>query len=256
MKRILFFLLVTLVAASACSKKVPSEKIIAGFSHYYEKNGDVYREQLVQLAPEKRNSVILLKLGKDLKAADVWTLDFEEENLESGEMEGGQVIVAEFKSREKDRHISLISACLEDPEACSAVLDVLDAFKEAKFRPAMTLRAVFYEGGESGTDGLKAVAHDFFQAGELSTFDIEVSSRDTLPERTFIIEDKLAFAGKIVEVIPPLIKPVTDVQFEVGDFPREGWPTNIPTYRYHLSPAPADRLSDLKALTGFTFLLN
>lgn len=254
MKRILFFLLVTLVAASACSKKVPSEKIISGFCQHYDKKGDVYREPLARLAPEKRSGYVLLKLGKDLKAADVWTLDFEEEDLESGEMEGGQVIVAEFKSREKDRHISMISACLEDPDACSAVLDVLDAFKEAKFRPALTLRAVFYEGGKSGVDGLKAVARDFNDASELSTFDIEVSSRDSIPERTFIIEDKLAFAGKIVEVIPPLVKPVGDVEFEIGDFPREGWPTNIPTYRYRLSSA--DRLTDLKVLTAFTFLLN
>ena len=253
MKRILFFLLVTLVAASACTKKVPSEKIISGFCQQYDKKGDVYREPLAQLAPEKRSGYILLKLGKDLKAADVWTLDFEEENLASGEMEGGRVIVAEFKSREKDRHISMISACLEDPDACSAVLDVLDAFKEAKFRPALTLRAVFYDGGKTGTEGIKAVAHDFYEAGEMSTFDIEVSSLDSIPERTFIIEDKLAFAGKVVEVIPPLIAPVADVEFEIGDFPREGWPTKIPTYRYRLG---SDRIADLKALTAFTFLLN
>lgn len=253
MKRILFFLLVTLVAASACSKKVPSEKIISGFCQHYDKKGDVYREALSQLSPEKRGSYILLKLGKDLKAADVWTLDFEEEDVDSGEMEGGQVIVAEFKSREKDRHISMISASLDDPDACSAVLDVLNAFKEAKFRPALTLRAVFYDGGKTGTDGLKAAANDFDQASELSTFDIEVSSRDSIPEKTFIIEDKLAFAGKLIEVVPPLVKPVADVDFEIGDFPREGWPTRIPTYRYRLG---SDRLSDLKALTAFTFLLN
>lgn len=253
MKRILFFLLVTLVATSSCSKKVPSEKIISDFCQQYDKKGDVYREPLSQVAPEKRGSFILLKLGKDLKAADVWTLDFEEEDVESGEMNGGQVIVAEFKSREKDRHISMISACLDDPDACSAVLDVLNAFKEAKFRPALTLRAVFYDGGKTGTDGLKAAANDFIQASELSTFDIEVSSRDSIPEKTFIIEDKLAFAGKLVEVVPPLVKPVADVDFEIGDFPREGWPTSIPTYRYRLG---SDRLSDLKALTAFTFLLN
>lgn len=254
MKRILLFLLVTLVAASACTKKVPSEKIISGFSQQYDKKGDVYREPLSQLSPEKRSGYILLKLGKDLKAADVWTIDFEEDTLESGEMGGGRVIVAEFKSREKERHISMLSACLEDPDACSAVLDVLDAFKEARVRPALTLRAVFYNGGKSGTEGLKAVAHDFYEAGELSTFDIEVSSLDSIPERTFIIEDKLAFAGKVVEVIPPLLSSVADVSFEVGDFPREGWPTNIPTYRYRLSAT--DRLTDLKALTAFTFLLN
>ena len=90
----------------------------------------------------------------------------------------------------------------------------------------------------------------------MSTFDIEVSSRDTIPERTFLIEDRLAFAGQIDEVIPPLIKPVTDVSFEIGAFPREGWPTNIPTYHYRLTPTPADRLSERKALTAFTFLLN
>lgn len=255
MKRILFILLVTLVAASACSKKVPSEKIIAGFSRYYDKTGDVYREPLSQLSPEKRNNYLLLKLGKDLKASDVWTLDFEEENIESGEMEGGQVIVAELKSREKDPHVSvsMISACLEDPDACSAVLDVLEAFKQSKFHPALTLRAVFYEGGASGTDGLKAVARDFYQAGEFSAFDIEVSSRDTIPEKTFIIEDKLAFAGQIMEVIPPVMQPSCDVSFQIGEFPRSGWPTNIPTYRYRLG---SDRIADLKALTTFTFLLN
>jgi len=253
MKRILFFLLVTLVAASACSKKVSSDKIIANFSKYYEKTGDLYREPMSQLSPEKRSTFLLLKLGKDLKAAEVWTLDFEDNNPEDGESEAGQAIVAEFKSREKERHISMISACLEDPDACAAVLDILDAFKEAKFRPAMTIRAVFYEGGKTGKDGIKAVARDFYQAGEYSAFDIEISSRDTIPERTFIIEDKLAFAGKLVEVVPPAMKSVGDFNFEIGDFPRQDWPTNIPTYRYRLG---SDHLTDLRALTAFTFLMN
>ena len=248
MKRLLLILLVAVAATSACSKKVPSETIIANFSQHFDKNGDRYTDVLQGLSPEKRATYIMVQLGKEMNSADVWTSEFEPEEAAAGE-----VIVAELKTRKKDTSISMISACLDDPAACAAVLDVLDAFKKEKIRPAFALRAVFYYGGETGTEGLKQIAKDFRQANELSVFDIEVSSRDSIPERTFIIEDKLAFAGKVVEVVPPYLEPVCDVAVEMGDYPREDWPTSIPTYHYRLG---SDRLTDLKALTAFTFLLN
>jgi|GEM_PF-1800722 hypothetical protein len=248
MKRLFLFLMVTVLATTACSKRVSSEKIITQFSKHYDKVGDVYQQPLSGVSTDKRADYIMLKLGKDLGVTDIWSVDFDPE-----EGVGGPVVVAELKSRKKDAQMSMISACLDDADACSAVLDVLDAFKREKIRPAFALRAVFYYGGESGTDGLKAIAQDFLDENELAAFDIEVSSRDSFPERTFIIEDKLFFAEKVVEVLPQYLAPLGDVTVESGDYPHEGWPTTIPTYRYRLG---SDRLTDLKLLTAFTFLLD
>lgn len=247
MKRIVLFLLVTVTATTACTKKIPSEQLISDFATHYETLGDRFAEPLAAISREKRADYITLQLGKELDAKELWTLDFE-----AGE-EAGQAVIAEFKSRTKEPHVAILTACLDDAPACSAVLDVLDAFKQAKIRPATALRAIFYDGCASGTEGLKAVADDFRRANEVTTFDIEISSRDSIPERTFIIEEKLAFADKVVELVPAYLQPIVDVQFEIGDFPRENWPTKIPTYRYRLG---ADRIADLKAITAFTFLMN
>lgn len=262
MKRFLLILTVAVLAAAGCTKKVPSQQLVYGFAQHFDKDGDRYTEQLVQLDPGKRADFITLQLSRAIKAADIWSIDFEytekgpgadSDTLQAGETKTGEAIVAELQSREKDPTISMISACLDDPAACAAVLDVLDAFKKAKLRPAFAVRAVFFDGGSTGTDGLKAVADDFVMSNELAAFDIHVSSNDTIPERTFIIEDKLAFASKIVEIIPEYLQPVCDVDMLTGEFPRKGWPTLIPTYRYRLG---SDRITDLKALTAFTFLLN
>ena len=239
--------MVAVLAASACTKKVSSEKLVVDLANHFDKNGDRYTEQLAAVAPEKRAGFIMVKLDKDLKADDLWTLDFGETDP------SGQVVVAEFPSRNKEAHLSLISACLDDPEACSAVLDVLDAFKQSKIHPAMTLRAVFYDGGESGTAGMKALYDDLLQSYETATFDIEVTTCDTIPARTFIIEEKSVFAKQMIEVIPEYLKPVGQVNFEMGEFPRQDWPTRIPTYRYRLGN---DRIADLKLLTAFTLLVN
>lgn len=236
-------MMVAVLATAGCTKKVPSEQLIADFAKHYDKVGDRYTRQLSGMDAEKRNGFITLQLSNEIKAQDLWYI----------ESDGDAVIVAELKSREKEPKVSMISACLDDAAACGAVLDVLDAFRQNKIRPALALRAVFYYGGETGTDGLKAVCEDFLRAGEMAAFDIEVSSRDTLPERTFIIEDKPLFAEKVVEVVPQYLAPVCDVQFQTGDYPRQGWPSSFPTYRYRLG---SDRLADLKALTAFTFLLN
>ena len=245
MRRTILFLLVAVMAASACTKKVSSEKLIVDLTGHFDKKGSRYTEQLAKVAPEKRAGFITLKLDKDLGAEDLWTIGFEGED--------GQVVVAEFPSRDKEAHISLISACLDDAAACSAVLDVLDAFRQAKVRPATTLRAVFYDSGASGTEGMKVLYDDLLQSYETATFDIEVTSCDSLPARTFIIEEKPFFSNQMIDVIPAYLETVAPVEFEVGPFPRENWPSRIPTYRYCLG---TDRLADLKLLTAFTLLVN
>lgn len=249
MKRLALLLLVTVAATSACTKKVATDQLISQFTKHFDQQGDRYTEELAAMTPEKRATYITLQLSKELGAKDVWMLDFDRDG------NAGQVLIAEFKARDKDPHISVISACLDDPAACSAVLDVMDAFKQAKIRPANAVRAVFYDGCASGAEGIRVMNDDFKQSYELAVFDLEVSSCDSIPERTFIIEDKPVFANQLVEVIPAYIKPVSDVKFEIGDFPRKNWPSTIPTYRYRLG-TPADRLSDLKVLTAFTLLLN
>ena len=240
-------MIAALTVAASCSKKVSSEQLIEGFVQHFDTKGDQFTGPLAEVSAENRADFITYRLGKDLGAADIWTID-----AESPEEEVGQVIVAEFKSRNKDTDVTLLSASLDDPEACSAVLAVLDAFKQAKIRPAMALRAVFYDSSETGA-GLKALYDDFCQAGEMPAFDIEVSSLDSIPEKTFLIEDRPVFVQKIIEVIPPYLAPACKASVHAGDYPREGWPIPTPTYRYRLGD---DRIDDLKALCTFTLLMN
>ena len=248
MKRILLLTIAVLAAATSCSKKVSSEQLIEGLVQHFDTKGDQFSEPLAGKSAENRADFITYHLGKTLGAADIWTLD-----VGSSDEENGQVIVAEFKSHDKNADISVLSASLDDPEACGAVLAVLDAFKQAKIRPAMALRAVFYDGGETGTEGIRTLYDDFNQSGEIAAFDIEVSSLDSIPEKTFLIEDRPVFVRKIIEVIPAYLTPVCQASVKAGDFPREGWPVLTPTYRYRLGD---DRIDDLKALSVFTLLMN
>lgn len=245
MKKFIFILL-TVLAAVAC-RKVSLEDQIGQIAKYSTKNPDTYLENLQRHEAEKRIDYLTLTLAKELKAEDIWSL----------ESAGGSSLVAEFPGKSKKQtQFSLLSASLEDPEACAVVLGALRTLKDLKIKPKETIRALFYNPvvDTAGLNGLSTVYLELYESGELVTFELEVSSRDSLPVHSFYIEEKPAFAEQIIEVIPPYLTPLGDFRFERGKYPNKEWPVKASVYRYHLDPADIAKESAIVA--AFAYLVN
>ena len=239
-------MLLTVLAVVACRKITPEEQI-AQIAKYFEQNTDSYAEDLSRHEGDKRLDYLTLTLAKDLQADDIWTLEHAGENS----------LIAEFPGSErKQTQFSLLSASLEDPEACAAVLQTLHAFKDLKIKPKGTIRAIFYNPvtDTTGRSGLSALAKEFDETGELVTFQIEVSSRDSIPVHTFRIEDNPVFVNQFMEVVPPYLTPLGTYQFERGRFMNKQWPVHATLYRYHLDPS--DLPKESAVITAFAFLVN
>ena len=193
------------------------------------------------------NAMGIETLAKELGADDVWTL----------EHAGANSLAAEFPGREnRITRYAYLSASLDDPEACAAVLNTLKAFKDMRIKPKGTMHALFYSTARdsAGVNGLGAIFREDVQAGDQITFDMELSTRDTLPDRTFIIEDKAFFADQLIEVVPPYLEPLGSFDFKKGRYPNRHWQVSAPTYRYSFDPAALRKES--AAITTFALLLN
>lgn len=245
MKRFTLILL-TVLAAVAC-RKVSLEDQIVQMAKYNAQNPDTYLESLQRHEGKKRIDFLTLTLAKELKAEDIWSL----------ESAGGSSLVAEFPGKsQKQTQFALLSASLEDPEACAVVLGALRTLKELKVKPKETIRALFYDPAvdTAGLNGLSTVFLELYESGELVTAELEVSSRDAIPVHTFRIEDKPAFAEKIMEVIPPYLAPLGEFRFERGQYPNKEWPVKASVYRYHLDPA--DIAKESAVVAAFAYLVN
>lgn len=247
MKRITLLLMTALLAA-ACTKVTP-ETQIRRISDYFASAEDVHSARLNQYAGEKKADYLTLVLGKDLKAADIWTLEHEDGSTGA--------LVAEFPGRKNERaELTLISAPLDDPTACATVLAVMEAFRECKIRPKNTIRALFYDPAQdsSGRSILSDVAEEMRESSEFYEFNLVLTSRDSIPARTFILEEKPVFAKKMLEVIPPYFTQLGDYRFEQGSYPAAGWPMSGSTYRYGIEAGTTRE--DAAAVTAFSYLLN
>ncbi|MBR5019961.1 MAG: hypothetical protein IKX53_10065 [Bacteroidales bacterium] len=245
MKRFTLILLAVL-SAIACRKVTPEEQI-AQIAGYFEKTSDAFSENLQRHEGDKRVDYLTLTLAKELMADDLWTLEYA----------GEKSLIAEFPGREKKQtQFSLLSASLDDPEACAVVLNTLQAFKDLKIKPKGTIRTLFYNPVQDtlGFSGLTAVFGEFYESGELVTFELEVSSRDSIPPHTFRIEEKPAFADQLIEVIPPYLAPLGNFQFVRGQYPNKEWPVKASVYRYRIDPA--DLRKESAAVAAFCFLVN
>ena len=248
MKRILLIVLAVLAAAS-CKKVTPDQRI-GEFSTYFSGKGSTHTEWMESHDASKRIDYLTLNLAKTAKADDLWT-------LEGG---GGTSLIAEFTGRTKDKkgpEMTIISASLDDPVACGVVLDVMEAFRELKVQHKNTIRAVFYEpsADSTGLTGLGAVNREFRGSDELMVFDIELSSRDTLPSRTFVLDEQIYFARQLIEVLPTYFKSLGDFEFVQGTPPdRSNWPMKGPVYRYHVEPGNLD--TEAAAVATLAYLLN
>ena len=245
MKRVSLILL-TVLAAVACRKVTPEQQI-AKIAQYFETHTDSYAEDLGRFEGGKRVDYLTLALAKDLKAEDIWTLEYMGENS----------LIAEFPGRDKKQtQFSIFSSSLDDPEACATVLKTLNAFKDLKIKPKGTIRTVFYSTAQdtSGRSGLDAVFGECYEAGEMVTFDLEVSSRDTIPVHTFRLDENPVFAAQMIELIPPYLAPLGTYHLVRGRFPNKEWPVKATLYRYHLDPANLQKES--AAVTAFAYLVN
>lgn len=246
MKR--FTLILLMVLSTVACRKITLEDQIARIAEYSAKNPNTYAEGLQRFEREKRIDYLTLNLAKELKAEDIWTL----ESL------GGNSLVAEYSGKDKKQtQFSLLSASLEDPDACAVVLGALRTIKDLKIKPKGSIRVLFYNPtvDSLGLTGLSTVYRELYESGELVTFEVEVSSLDTLPVHTFRIEEKAAFAEQMMEVIPPYLTPLGDFKFERGRYPNKEWPVKASVYRYHLDPA-ADLAKESAVVAAFIYLVN
>ena len=245
MKRLLLLSLVVL-SAVAC-KTITPETRIAQIDQFFTGKEAVYSAKLQQFTGEKQLDYLTLQLMQELGAKDLWTL----------EDEGHQVLVAEFPGKEKKNpQISLISASLDDPTACAAILEVLEAYKKIKIQHKNTIRALFYSPvtDSTGRNGLSVANRDIRESGEMVQFDIELSSHGEQPKHTFILDESPIFAKTLIEVIPGYLAPLGSYQLVQGTYPNTDWPMKCPIYRYQLTPD--DFQKEATAVTAFTFLLN
>ena len=236
MKRLLLLSLVVL-SAVAC-KTITPESRIAQSDQFFTGKEAVYSAKLQQFTGEKQLDYLTLQLMQELGAKDLWTL----------EDEGHQVLVAEFPGKEKKNpQISLISASLDDPTACAAILEVLEAYKKIKIQHKNTIRALFYSPvtDSTGRNGLSVANRDIRESGEMVQFDIELSSHGEQPKHTFILDESPIFAK---------MAPLGSFKLVQGTYPNATWPMKCPIYRYQL--APDDFQKEAAAMTAFTFLLN
>ena len=108
MKRFTLILLTVLMAA-ACRKVSPDQRI-AQISKYFDKTDNTYVEDLQRFDNEKRLDYLTLTIAKELNAADIFTIEHAD----------AQSLVAQFPGREKKQmRYSILSASLDDPEACA-----------------------------------------------------------------------------------------------------------------------------------------
>lgn len=245
MKRFLLIFLAVL-SAVAC-KKVTPEMRIDQISDYLYAKQDTYASSIRQYEGEKRVDYLTLQLAKELGSEDIWTM----------EVAGANSLVAEFPGKAKEnRQLSIISASLDDPAACAAVLEVLEAFKALKISHKNNIHAIFYNPAKdsTGLSGLAAINREMTEDGDFFTFDIELSSTGNLPRNTFIISDKRAFTEQMDEVVTPYLAPLGDYRLMQGPYPDSEWPLKGPVYRYYLSESTLQK--DAAAVAAFAFLLS
>ena len=243
MKKLMYFALV-LLSLAACKRITPEERI-AQISRFFDGKENNYTAQLQQFTGEKQLDYLNLVLAKDLGAEDIWTI----------EADGQSSLIAEFPGKEKGASLTMISASLDDPAACSAILELFEAYKKYKIQHKNTIRALFYAPVDStGNGGLHAVNEELRNSDELIIFDIELSTGRDLPRRTFVLEEKPVFAEQLIKVVSPYIAPMGDYSFKQGVYPNRDWPLTTSIYRYNLS---ADEFQkDVAVVTAFSFLLN
>ena len=117
MKKSLLILLAVLSLA-ACRRITPEQRI-GQINDHFNRHPDEYTAKIEQYQEQKRVDYLSLVLLRDLGAQDAWTL----------EAAGQNSLVAEYPGNEEGV-LTLLSASLDDPAACGAVLNVCKAFKE------------------------------------------------------------------------------------------------------------------------------
>ena len=249
MKRSFPLLCLVLLATVACKQVTPEEQI-AKIGTYFSDHKNGYAAFLQQVDATKRSDYLTLVQAKDLGAAEVWLLDTDE----------GKTLVAEYPGSKPKKgtepQIALVTASLDDPQACAAALAVVEAFKKMKLRHASTLRTAFYTpASDSATvSGLDVLRDDLVEANEAISYNLDLSTQRSQAPHTFLIEENLRFVSQFIEVLPPYFVPLGEYRFQQGVYPNHNWPINAATYRYRIDPQSIS--SETAALTTLVYLLN
>ncbi len=246
MKRILLTVLAVTTLA-ACTKQITPEERISQIDTYFKEQPMTYADALAKIDADRRLDFLTLKLSKDLKAKDIWSVGEDGYASVVGELRG--------KNHGKDGDISIVSAPVDDPVACAAVLEAMRAFKKIGIQHKNNIRVLFYGQGKDDEDrtGLALVSSEFSGENELISFATDVNSMGLYPKRTFVLEEQPMFVEKMVKVIPPYIAPLGPCEVKQGVFP-PAWDLRAPAYRYSVEEGTLAR--DAAQLTAFLFLVN
>ena len=243
-------LLCMILLATADCKQVTPEEQIAEIGTYFNQYENSFASKLSQLDEAKRTDYLTLVQAKDLDADEVWLLETDE----------GQALVAEYPGRKpkkgEEPQLSLLSAPLDDPQACASALAVIEAFRKMKIRPASTIRTAFYSTASDSTmvSGLTVLREDLLEAGEVVSYNLDLTTSGDEAPHTFIIEENSRFVEQFLSVLPPYFKPLGEYRFRQGTFPNTSWPINAATYRYTLN---RDELPhETAAVATLIYLLN
>lgn len=235
MKRILLF---ALIAAAAIScKKVSVEEVIAGFDTAITESS-LPGSAIDKYQGEKVFDFLTLTLAKDAGIKDIWS-------VEDGN--GTRAIAAQTKGSGKTkRDVQLITADINDKEACTAAVEILKTINQGKVKSKCPVRAVFYSDRNE--------VRNTTRPDDIYMFDLELKCVDTLETGRIVIDDGHEFFKAITEVVPPYLAPLGDYRIERGEtFPEERpYYTNV--YSCNLNKATLKK--DIAAVTAFIFLLN
>ena len=165
MKRVLIILLAVL-STVAC-KKVTPEMRIAQMADYMAEKENVHSAKLSQYEGDKRVDYLTLQLIKNLAADDLWSLENAGENS----------LVAEFLGKSKsDSQLTLLSASLDDPDACATILSILEAFRDLKISHKNDIQVLFYSSAQdsTGQSSLDAINQELDESGDFFAFVINL----------------------------------------------------------------------------------
>lgn len=135
-----------------------------------------------------------------------------EAGVKLNEISDGECLTARFYgNKEKEISTVLLTADINENPACIAAIEILKTYKKSKIRPNHNVRVVFYE------DSL-AVPSDL-QENYLLKMNLHCS--DTLEGHKFTIREAAPIYEKIIEIVPPLLKPYGTYSFANGKFDKE-----------------------------------
>lgn len=242
MKKIILLSLTALMTFSC--KPVPPEKKVADIYKYFSNE----KFEPVSLSACTVDD-LALALAADAGFEDLWTID---------EEDGSCNLVGEIEGVKHPENTIVLSAALDNPEACAAVIETMKAFRKLKIKPNSTIKVAFYEPAvqidSTVSSGMTTVARSITEKNSNILFNLEMTQDQAIGKNTFEIGgEKADFFNRITEIIPPYFAQYGSFHFTKGPEKDTIWPIAVPQYRFR----PDGSLNQqAAALASFVFLMN